>query len=504
MRVTVSAVLMVFTLSTFWPGLAPAQSLKDDIAEVTARLQAAAAANLNIIAPKAYSKARQKITEAESVYQRGANPTEVHKKLDEAQVELARAESLQEMGNILLGGALTARTDALMADAPAVQDAKKYWRDAEKDLQDAGGKVESGDRNAAAQEAAKAEAGYREAQYLALREHLVAVSERVRKEAKDRGAEKKAATTFLKADTELAAAEQALRANREDQTEARIHAIAAVEGYRRASRIALMVDAVKRSPNVAVEKMVLDYEGYMSESATALTFEADFSDGAAAVSMQLLDAINSLTEDRASLREQASQSSIALAGLQQVYDSLIFVSDSLAARLTMQADSLAAQRQLQEAEQRRMAVQLRARQEREAKIRSVGDLFSADEAEVSVSGNDLVIRMYGLNFPVGQAQIRPESFGLLTKLQRVLREFPTDPIEISGHTDSRGNDQVNQALSERRADAVRQYLIANMALPEVQISSIGYGENQPLASNETTAGRAKNRRIDVRIVLPEI
>ena len=151
-----------------------------------------------------------------------------------------------------------------------------------------------------------------------------------------------------------------------------------------------------------------------------------------------------------------------------------------------------------------MAVQLRARQEREAKIRSVGDLFSADEAEVSVSGNDLVIRMYGLNFPVGQAQIRPESFGLLTKLQRVLREFPTDPIEISGHTDSRGNDQVNQALSERRADAVRQYLIANMALPEVQISSIGYGENQPLASNETTAGRAKNRRIDVRIVLPEI
>lgn len=504
MRASVSAAFMVLALSTLVTVVAPAQDLKDNIAEVTARLQAAVAANLNLIAPEAISKARQKITEAESVYQRGANPTEVNKKLDEARVELARAESLQEMGNILLGNALTARTDALMADAPAVEDAKDYWRNAEKDLRKAGDKVESGDRDAAVQEATTAEAGYREAQYLALRDRLVAVSEQVRRQAEDRDAEKKAATTFLKAETELAAAEQALRANREDQTEARAHAIAAVEGFRRASRIALMVDAVKRNPNIAVERLVLDYEGYMSESAAALNFEADFSEGSAAVSTQLLDAINSLTDDRASLRQQASESSIALAALQQNHDQLIFVSDSLAARLTMQADSLAATRQLQEAEQRRLAVQLRARQEREAKIRAVGDLFTADEAQVSVSGNDLVIRMYGLNFPVGRAQIRPESFGLLTKLQKVLREFPTDPIEIAGHTDSQGNDQVNQALSERRAEAVREYLIANMALPEVQVSAIGYGESQPLASNETTDGRAKNRRIDVRIVLPEI
>ena len=159
MRVTVSAVLMVFALSLFGHGTAQAQSLKDEIAEVTARMQAAAAANLNIIAPDAFNKARQKITEAESVYQRGANPTEVNKKLDEARAELARAESLQEMGNILLGSALTARTDALMADAPAVKDAEEYWRDAEKDLRKAGENVESGKRNDASQKASTAEAG---------------------------------------------------------------------------------------------------------------------------------------------------------------------------------------------------------------------------------------------------------------------------------------------------------------------------------------------------------
>lgn len=504
MRTTVSTVLLALALSTLGTATATAQDLRIEIEQVTAQLQAAGAANLNLIAPQAYTKARQKITEAESIYQRGANPKEVRKKLDEARIELARAESLQEMGMILLGSALTARTDALVVNAPATKEAEKDWRDGEKALQKAGRKVESGDRNGAVQEASKAEAAYREAEYEALRKVIVSTTEALRKTAKDRGADKKAATTFLKADTELAAAEQALRANRKDQSEAITHAITSADGYRRASRIALMVDAVKRNPNATVEKLVLDYEGYMSDAALSLNFTADFHEGPQPVSTQLIDAITSLTEDRDALRTEASDAGLALAELRAEHDFLVFTSDSLAARLTMQADSLAAQRQLQQAEQRRMATQLRARQEREARIQAVGELFTEDEAQVAMIGNDLVIRMYGLNFPVGLAQIRPESFGLLTKLQKVLREFPTDPIEIAGHTDSQGNAQRNQALSERRASAVRQYLIANMAIPEIQISAVGYGESQPLASNESPAGRAKNRRIDVRIVLPEL
>ncbi len=504
MRITVSAALLVLALGTLGTTTAAAQDLRIEIEEVTTRLQAAGAANLNLIAPQAFAKARQKITEAESVYERGANPKDVRKKLDEARIELARAESLQEMGMILMGDALTARTDALVANAPATREAEKSWKEGEKDLQKAGRKVESGDRNSAVQEAAKAEAAYRDAEYEALRVVIVSTTELLRQAAEDRDADKKAATTFLKADTELAASERALRANRKDQSEAIAHAIASADGYRRATRIALIVDAVKRNPNATVEKLVLDYEGYLSDAAQALNFEADFREGPEPVSTQLTDAITSITEDRDALRTEASSAGLALAALRAEHDDLVFRSDSLAARLTMQADSLAAQRQLQQAEQRRLATQLRAREEREARIDAVGELFSEDEAEVAMIGNDLVIRMYGLNFPVGLAQIRPESFGLLTKLQKVLREFPTDPIEIAGHTDSQGNDQRNQALSERRASAVRQYLIANMAIPEIQISAVGYGESQPLASNESREGRAKNRRIDVRIVLPEI
>ncbi|NBC85355.1 MAG: OmpA family protein, partial [Bacteroidetes bacterium] len=130
-------------------------------------------------------------------------------------------------------------------------------------------------------------------------------------------------------------------------------------------------------------------------------------------------------------------------------------------------------------------------------------VFGEDEAEVSLRGDEMIVRMYGLNFPVGSSEIRPANFSLLTKLQQVLREFPDAPITIEGHTDSRGNDATNQRLSDERATAVQEYLMANMSsLSPDQVEAVGYGESRPLASNETEEGRAQNRRIDVTISLP--
>jgi outer membrane protein OmpA-like peptidoglycan-associated protein len=91
---------------------------------------------------------------------------------------------------------------------------------------------------------------------------------------------------------------------------------------------------------------------------------------------------------------------------------------------------------------------------------------------------------------------------LINKAQRVIREFPDANVVISGHTDARGNDATNQKLSEERAQAVREYLLANMNVEPTRMRAVGYGESQPIATNETEAGRQKNRRIDVKISLP--
>ena len=71
---------------------------------------------------------------------------------------------------------------------------------------------------------------------------------------------------------------------------------------------------------------------------------------------------------------------------------------------------------------------------------------------------------------------------------------------VEGHTDTTGSVELNMRLSQARADAVREYLIANQTLTPDRISAVGYGADRPLASNATAAGRAINRRIDILII----
>jgi outer membrane protein OmpA-like peptidoglycan-associated protein len=114
-------------------------------------------------------------------------------------------------------------------------------------------------------------------------------------------------------------------------------------------------------------------------------------------------------------------------------------------------------------------------------------------------GNNLIIRLVGLSFPVGQAVIETQYFGLMGKVQAVMRMFPEAPVLIEGHTDSTGTDFANMQLSQERASAVREYLVANQAISGARVTAIGYGKTRPIASNDTPSGRAENRRIDVVI-----
>ena len=146
---------------------------------------------------------------------------------------------------------------------------------------------------------------------------------------------------------------------------------------------------------------------------------------------------------------------------------------------------------------RSMAAELARQVDLRDRVDAVGNLFAENEAVVMQSGDRIVLRLYGINFGVGRAVIEPENFGLLSRVQDALRTLPGASVTIQGHTDSLGGDAVNLALSTRRAEAVRRYLVMNRALREGDIRAVGYGESHPVASNDTTAGRAKNRRIDL-------
>lgn len=101
----------------------------------------------------------------------------------------------------------------------------------------------------------------------------------------------------------------------------------------------------------------------------------------------------------------------------------------------------------------------------------------------------------GINFDSGSATILSESFPRLDRVVEYMTHRPETRIRIAGHTDNVGNPRNNQTLSEERAESVRQYLISH-GIEGDRIEAVGFGDQQPVASNDTEEGRARNRRIE--------
>lgn len=100
-----------------------------------------------------------------------------------------------------------------------------------------------------------------------------------------------------------------------------------------------------------------------------------------------------------------------------------------------------------------------------------------------------------IRFDSGKAMIERDSYGLLDRLMETALRCPSANLEIAGHTDSDGDEEANMALSERRAQAVADYML-RAGLPSERLKAVGYGETQPLANNDTDQGKAQNRRIE--------
>ena len=126
---------------------------------------------------------------------------------------------------------------------------------------------------------------------------------------------------------------------------------------------------------------------------------------------------------------------------------------------------------------------------------------SVRETEMMETG---MIRLQDINFDTGKARIKPDSYQVLDDVGQILGRWPQLRIEIGGHTDSRGSDARNQQLSEARAKAVRDYLTNKFPeLDAEQFTVVGYGERQPISTNTTTLGRAKNRRVEFKVLNKE-
>lgn len=146
---------------------------------------------------------------------------------------------------------------------------------------------------------------------------------------------------------------------------------------------------------------------------------------------------------------------------------------------------------------------LTTKQRREEAITAVRAAFGQDEAEVVVMPEGaVVVRVFGLSFGVGSADLGKGQDKLVAKIADGISRFPGAKVTIQGHTDDSGSRDANLKLSERRAASVARLLEKKLSLAPESLTTSGFGPDRPLALNSTAEGRARNRRIDVVIGTP--
>jgi outer membrane protein OmpA-like peptidoglycan-associated protein len=208
------------------------------------------------------------------------------------------------------------------------------------------------------------------------------------------------------------------------------------------------------------------------------------------------------------LRQQREENERVRLEAEQLRTAAIAEAERLRNEAALQSQASAALREEVEAERARAAeteAALSAAREELARRDAMNqERISAMQAELAklaetrTSERGFVVTLPGLFFDTGKSVLKPGARNTLAKIADQLRISPDIRIAIEGHTDSVGSDDYNQTLSEKRAAAVRDYLVSR-GFPSGRMNTSGLGENAPVAGNETPSGRQQNRRVELII-----
>jgi len=195
------------------------------------------------------------------------------------------------------------------------------------------------------------------------------------------------------------------------------------------------------------------------------------------------DNVKSLSEQRGEIRLDARTREAELAKAQ--------AEAAAAAAMQQQQAALAAQSEAEKAK----AEAEKAKAEAEDLKRQMTEL------QAKATDRGMVMTLGDVLFATGKAELKAGAMERLNKLASFMLKYPDRAVVIEGHTDSVGSAALNQALSERRADAVKAYLISQ-SVPAASVTTIGKGKDVPVADNATASGRQQNRRVEVIIANP--
>lgn len=467
----VTLAMSVATLATPWAGAATTGNPGQIVNQLEADLAAAQANQVDVLSPAFYKEAQDELMKARRSLEKGAKISAISKSVSEGSASLKRAEEIAQVSRTILRETIAARDKALDVQADKLGEP---YRKVEEDFLNLTRAIERDNLSYAQQYAGKVSDGFRQLEIMAIKAGAIGNARQLMAEADKTRVQKSAPSAYSDAQKALNDADAFIAQNP-------YAADAIREKAEHAEFMARRMMAINESSNqfkgMTPEAAALYVEGLLSRLSQSMN--------AGDLRNQGLDAqVGSLTGAVDSLERQAQ----ALEADKQRYQARI-------ADLENEFGGLKGYSQEQEAARQKLA----AEREFNEQFDTVQRFFGPREAEVYKQGNQLVIRLRGIQFPVGQAILTPDNYTLLSKVQQAILTFGEPTVIIEGHTDSTGSAQTNLELSQQRAEAVKAYLVANKTLPASRIRAAGYGPDRPLAPNTTAEGRAINRRIDVLI-----
>jgi OmpA-OmpF porin, OOP family len=453
-----------------------------DTAALAAAIEKARSEHVDVLAPGGFAAAVQAQEAALKDAARGRSPEKVRSRVQEGEAALQRAMTAAATARTALDAAIKAREDALSADAPKL--APQAWPKAAERFEQAMVENERGDLKDAQRRAAEAQVLLRDAELIAIKGGILNEARSMIAQADEAKVERYAPRTLQAAKRHLAEAEQEIQRNRYETDVPRKLAAQARYEVRHANYLAQQIERVvqeEKDDKAGVEALILSWEEPVKRVAADLELSARFDQG--------------MQPPLQELGERAQQQAQEVRRLKQELESRDEQIAAVNTQLQRAESRLGGVSEERIALQRRIDAQERVR----SNVAAIEAAFTPEEARVFRQGDDVVVSLLGVRFPSGRSTVGDGNAALMRKLQQALGMFSGASVSIEGHTDANGGDSANLILSQDRADAVKQYLVTTFAMNPEKITSIGYGEARPVATNETTAGRARNRRIDVVI-----
>ena len=455
----------------------------------------------DILSPLEYDKALEYYRNAEEKFDKQKGIEKVEALLTESINYFNRSVDFSVSAKTVFANSLNARGDALSAGANLF--ANELWLEAEAKFREAAEQLGKGDRDDSYEESVKAIEMYRKAELSAIKTDLLDETRKILKKADEMDVADKAPKTLKKAKSLLAETEKQLETNRYDIDYPRT---LAKQAKYEANHAIFLYQTIKEMEenDKEFEDVILIMEKPIIDIASTSGFVARFDEGFDKPRDEIVSYVTSLQEKNNLLNAKNIEQNYMIGQRNANIDVLIKERDALNNEFKLEIGKRTTEmnQKMQgiEKEKSILSKQVAYQAKINEKYAIVNQLFESKDALVLRSGNDVIIRMQGFGFDVGKSNIKPEYFGLLTKVQKAINTFPDSKVIVEGYTDSFGSDDSNLKLSQDRSNAVTAYLQANMpALGNDKISSIGYGENNPIANNETAEGRSKNRRIDIII-----